>query len=137
MTQHSTGEHRPRKAGWHVAVVALSASALAVALGACGSASKENSGAVNTSGLNTAEARLDAARQIPTKFNAPGPAVDASRASGKTACLIAADLSVPFTKDEQDGAIQALNAAGVKVIQLDHKYDAALAARLFDQCINQ
>jgi len=137
MTQHSTGEHRPRTAGWHVAVVALSALALAVALGACGSASKESAGAVNISGLTTAEARLDAARQIPAKFEAPGPAVDASKASGKTACLIAADLSVPFSKNAQDGAIQALKAAGVKVIQLDHKYDPALAARLFDQCINQ
>jgi len=115
MTQHSTGEHRPRKAGWHVAVVALSASALACRARGLWKRLEGELGCCQHLRPEPQPRRgWTRRRQIPTKFNAPGPAVDASRASGKTACLIAADLSVPFTKDEQDGAIQALNAAGVR-----------------------
>jgi len=87
--------------------------------------------------VDAARAAVAEARRGPTGFEAGGPAFDVSKARGKTAYLIAANLSIPFIKEIEEGTVEGLKAAGVKTVVVDHKNDPSAAAKLIDQAISR
>ncbi|MET9386706.1 substrate-binding domain-containing protein [Streptomyces sp. NPDC002928] len=72
----------------------------------------------NAAAVKAADAILDEAR-APIQWQAPGPAFDATKASGKKLLYIANNLQLPFSKALADALKQALTPLGVKVSVID------------------
>lgn len=125
------------------ALFALAAAGLlAFAVSACGSSSSSAAGGRSSAasgsdaaGVTQAKQNIAEARK-PPKFVPPGPAFDATKASGKTVYVIANTLSIPFTATFVANLKEGLSAAHVKLIALDMKSDVSEAARLVAQAVS-
>lgn len=111
----------------------------ALLFGACGDDDDGSSG--GTADQQGAAAGVREARELvakfeaPVPFEAPGPAFDASEASGKTVAIVALGLTIPFTINIANGIEDGLAAAGVDAIKYDGKFQVTEQTRAFQQAI--
>lgn len=92
--------------------------ALAVAVAGCGDDEESTAGGTTAaaSGLDLAgaQAEIDTYRAVP-EFAAPGPAVDAAAAKGKTLAIVPASSNVPFVTTIADNMVKVGTTAGLTV----------------------
>jgi len=92
--------------------------ALTAAVAGCGSDSgSTGDGSTAAAGgldIAGAQAAIDTYRAVP-EFTAPGPAVDAAAAKGKTLAIVPASSNVPFVTTIADNMVKVGTAAGLKV----------------------
>ena len=92
--------------------------ALAVAVAGCGddgdSAAEGTTAAASGLDLAGAQAAIDEYRAVP-EFTAPGPAVDAAAAKGKTLAIVPASSNVPFVTTIADNMVKVGTTAGLTV----------------------
>jgi ribose transport system substrate-binding protein len=86
--------------------------------------------------IQQAEARLEAARAVPT-FTAPGPAFDTSSVRGKKLFYLAITFNVQIVQDLFNGVKEAASTVGMSAVAFDAKGDPSLYTAGFDQAINQ
>jgi ribose transport system substrate-binding protein len=92
--------------------------------------------AQTTSGVDEAQQLVSQWAQPHTSFDPPGPAFDASGARGKTVWVIEI-LSIPFAQLNVQGAQEAFDKAGVKMVPFDGKGQVAETSRGIGQAIGQ
>jgi ribose transport system substrate-binding protein len=105
-----------------MAAVALTAT-LALAAVACGggggggeqAASSGSGGGDTAKHLAYVNAQIEKYRAVP-RFQAPGPAFDATKARGKTLLSIPASSSIPFVQTIQDGMKRIAADAGIRFV---------------------
>jgi ribose transport system substrate-binding protein len=98
--------------------ISLSLAALSLmSLAACSEGTTPGAAADGTKvDTSAAEKVVDEAKAVPS-FTPPGPAFDASKASGKTVVNISLNSTVPFNQIVDAAMSEAGEAAGVKVVQ--------------------
>lgn len=87
--------------------------------------------------VEEAQAAVEEAREVPTKFEPPGPSFDAKGASGKTVFVIAAAVSVPFIAEVDDGITNGLETAGVTTKVFDGQVNPARVTQFLEQAVAQ
>lgn len=90
--------------------------AIGVAATGCGSDDSSDSAtsAGGTADIAGAQAQIDQFSAVP-EFSAPGPAVDAAAAAGKTLAIVPASSNVPFVTTIADGMVEIGTQAGLEV----------------------
>ncbi|TAN34665.1 sugar ABC transporter substrate-binding protein [bacterium] len=88
----------------------------------------------NDPGIALAKAAVTAATAPITSFQAPGPAFDAAKASGKDVWVLA-PLSVPFAATALRGMREAASTAHVTITAFDTKAQVALTSQGIQQAI--
>jgi ribose transport system substrate-binding protein len=124
-----------------LAVAAVAVTALAGLTGCGGSSSSSASGTGGGSG-STDAAVVSAAKAALTKNTAPpaftpGVPIDVSKLKGKTVAVIAHDQTSDELVQILQGAQQAGQAAGVKVVAFNGDKDVTKIQQYFTQAINQ
>ena len=101
--------------------VALAAVSL-LSLAACSEGASSRAAGADNPAIDTSEVQavVDAAQETPT-FTKPGPAFDASKASGKTVVNISLNSTVPFNQIVDAAMGEAGKAAGVEVVQFTNQ----------------
>lgn len=124
---------------------ALAVCVLSLTLGACSStATQKSSGASNVasaaSGGNTAMLKkvsaILAKASKPAEFVAPGPPIDAKKASGKSIFFLVNGTTLPFVQSLIVGVKQAAAAVGMSVTVGDGKFQVTEQYRLLQQAIS-
>lgn len=151
MSRTTEGEHmhtvlegtgKTRRRSRRAAVLAAAA-AVAVGAAACGSDDGGGGGGGSASGagaggpgVTAAREAVDAAKAMP-EFKAPGPAFDASGASGNTVFWLSVDNSIPIMQTLGDAIEEAGREVGVSVVNFDGKGSATEFNRGMEQAISR